>query len=253
MPLARKNVAEPLTFRAATATDIGPRRQSNQDRAQAMAAQGLFLLADGMGGYADGHLAAELAIDLVAQALLQTPPTEGALRQAITQAHTTITTQAQERQNRMGTTLVALCLNGPALLGAHVGDSRLYRLRRGQLEQLTRDHSYVQLLMDQGEITADQATAHPYRHVLSKALGAGGGDQPDVFEDTAQAEDRYLLCSDGLSGVVSPQEMTALLQEHPHSQDAATALVQKALANNTTDNVTVVVVDVLGEDALTRV
>ncbi len=231
---------------AAYATDVGPRRQTNQDRAAVHTRDGVFLLADGMGGHADGHVAAEMAVRHVGDALHHGTPAPDALRAAFAQAHDAITQKAGDAERKMGTTLVALVVHDGYFLSAHVGDSRLYRLRDGHLQQLTKDHSYVQMLMDKGEISPEEADHHPFRHVLVKALGSGNGAEPDILEEPTRPGDRFVLCSDGMSNAVSPEEIVHTLNANDDPDTAAFALVRLALDNNTTDNVTVLVVNVAG-------
>lgn len=137
----------------------------------------------------------------------------------------------------------------PSLLLVNVGDSRGYRLRDGVLQQLTRDHSAVQEMIDAGQITELEARNHPHRNLITRALGAGADSQPDTMMLRARIGDRYLLCSDGLSGELTPEHLHALLEAYADPQAAALALTQAALEAGGRDNIAVIVIDVLPLDA----
>ena len=147
----------------------------------------------------------------------------------------------------MGTTLTAALLKEGRLTVAHVGDSRAYLLHDGALTQLTQDHSWVGEMVRRGELTPAQAAVHPHRSVITRALGTDGGAEPDMMEIPVMEGDRLLLCSDGLTGMVSDAEIEALLKRSEDPQVTAELLVQAALAEGGEDNVTVVVVDILPE------
>jgi protein phosphatase len=239
------------TLRAGSATDVGLVRASNQD--QALMASPLFAVADGMGGHAAGEVASEVACQALQEAFAAGPRTPGALAEAAREANRAVFDRAQTDRSMhgMGTTLVAVALitndGHGALAVAHVGDSRLYLLRGGEIRQVTNDHSLVAELVAEGQIAAEEAERHPQRHVLSRALGV----YPDVEVDLTVLDpcdgDRYLLCSDGLSREVSDHRIASVLRRLADPDEAARALVEEAKAKGGADNITVVVVDVAGD------
>jgi protein phosphatase len=228
-----------LRLDAAVVSIPGP-RADNQDAA--VAGPRLLAVADGVGGNAGGALASSLVIEALATAA------PGNLRAAVAEAGTRLTraVAADPRLARMATTLTAAELVGTELVLAHLGDSRAYLLRDGRLEQLTRDQTFVQSLVDAGIITPEQARTHPLRAVVLGALHGAEDDLADLVVTSVpvRAGDRVLLCSDGLSGVVPPETLGRILAEEGRPATAATRLVRAALAASTSDNVTAVVADV---------
>ncbi|MGH9075988.1 MAG: Stp1/IreP family PP2C-type Ser/Thr phosphatase [Acidimicrobiales bacterium] len=237
-------------LRAGAATDIGLVRASNQD--QLLVAHPLFAVADGMGGHAAGEVASRIAVDSLAASFAElaapSPDQLGAAAQAANRAVWDHAQSAAELRG-MGTTLVALALvadGGQPKLGVvNVGDSRAYRLRDGELAQLTNDHSLVQELVDEGQLGAEEAAHHPQRHVLTRALGVDPDVAVDLTAVTPVPGDRFLLCSDGLVREVDDNQVAAVLRRLADPDDAARELVAQAKAHGGSDNVTVVVVDVV--------
>jgi PPM family protein phosphatase len=240
-------------LRCTAFTDVGPNRKNNQD--SAYASPRLLVLADGMGGQAAGDLASAVAVQTVRR--LDRPP-EGDLLEALAGA----THRASDRLSElvdedaelegMGTTLIAMVFEaadgGPDRLQiAHVGDSRAYLLRGGQIEQLTKDHTFVQSLVDEGRISAAEARTHPHRSLILKALQGGHTVDPDLFSLDVAVGDRILLCSDGLSDYVDVEVIGAALGDGSIEM-AATNLVRMALEARTTDNVTCVVAEVVPDE-----
>jgi len=237
------------------ATDRGQLRSNNEDTYLVLAHQGVFAVADGMGGHAAGEVASRLAIDSVAQlpvsGEIDLPDLRELLTGAVTRANQTINEDGQRvlAHAGMGTTLTALSFTPDlhtAVL-AHVGDSRAYRLRAGHLEQVTRDHTWVQEQIDSGALAPAQARSHHYAGVLTRALGT----QEDVVVDTVElpvkAGDVYLLCSDGLSGMLTDRRIEEILLGGGGLQDLANQLIGEANALGGRDNITVVLVRVSGE------
>ncbi|MGZ4620145.1 MAG: protein phosphatase 2C domain-containing protein [Frankiaceae bacterium] len=237
-----------LRLRYAVRSDVGHVREGNEDSAYAGAR--LVAVADGMGGHAAGEVASSTVIQTLAA--LDDDAAGGdlldALSRAVLQANSTLRTlSAQDiRFDGMGTTITALLSAGGRLGLIHVGDSRAYLFRDGELEQLTHDHTLVQDLVDVGRITADQAKTHPQRSLLTRALDGRAGVHPDVSVRQARLGDRYVLCTDGLSSVVSDETIAEALRL-PDPQAAADRLVELALRGGGPDNVTVVVADIVDE------
>jgi PPM family protein phosphatase len=234
------------TLHAAGITDPGQVRTQNQDAF--FVADDLVLIADGMGGYAGGEVAAAIAAEVVGTHFEEDGSATG-LEEAVADANRQIFERGVEPGlEGMGTTLVAAAVvgAGPAVrvLVANVGDSRAYLLRAGTLRQLTEDHSVAAELVRLGRLEEDEGQEHPGRHVLTRALGVDRDVAPDLIEVEPMADDRLLLCSDGLSNELSDDEILALLQVGTPS-DAARSLVAAANAHGGLDNVTAVVADVV--------
>lgn len=240
-------------LRFAVRSDVGLLREGNEDAAYA--GPSLLAVADGMGGHVAGEVASRLAIESIA-GLEAAPDADplAALQAGVDQAQDRIRERIAEQDalEGMGTTLTAL-LWGDGQLGlAHIGDSRAYRLRDGELARLTHDHTYVQELVDAGRITPAEADVHPQRSVLTRVLDGRSALDPDLSRLDARPGDRYLLCSDGLSGVVSDETIAGVLGQGD-AEGAADRLVELALRGGGPDNVTVVVADVVdrGPDTAT--
>ncbi|MEU4552248.1 protein phosphatase [Micromonospora violae] len=239
-----------LKLRSVGTSDRGLIRSGNQDALHA--GTWLVAVADGMGGMAAGDLASALTIDAVAPLDVETPEDalvaalEGGIALATSRIRQAVA-EDPERQG-MGTTLTALLFarTGSCLALAHVGDSRAYLFREGVLKQVTRDDTFVQMLVDQGVITADQASSHPRRAVVTQAL-QGDEVSPSYATMVPRAGDRWLLCSDGLSNVVRPDTLTEVLSGYPDRDACAGKLIDLALHAGAPDNVTVVVADVVEE------
>jgi len=240
-------------------SEIGHARENNEDKFDfyepdeepLLAARGsVYLVCDGMGGHNAGQIASELAAKQFLHAYYHLGGTvQEAARHAILQAHHYIAEMASKIPSRygMGTTLTALILKQDEGILAHVGDSRCYRLREGVFEQLSRDHTLVARLVEQGVIPPEQAKYHPQRNVIRQAVGVADPSEPlepDIETFALQAGDLYLLCSDGLTDMVDDAEIEAILRDEPPTR-AAWRLVDRALANGGRDNITVVLVQIL--------
>lgn len=241
-----------LSLRYAARSHVGLIRDHNED--SGYAGPRLLVVADGMGGQAAGEVASSVVLRTIAQ--LDTPtlpelPADPvrALADQVFAAHEQLRViVAQNPQlEGMGTTLTAFLLAERHLAFAHIGDSRAYRLRGGRLEQLTSDHTWVQRLVDEGRISEEEAGHHPQRSLLMRALDGRGQAEPDLSVTDAIPGDRLMLCSDGLSGVVSFETMEAALTECPDPHQASETLVQLALRGGGPDNITCIVADVLDE------
>jgi len=232
-------------LRSAVVTDVGQRRRDNED--SAFAGERLQAVADGMGGHAGGEVASGIAISVLSTLSEMDERDDSDLAAALTDAVAEIGRRLDEEAPAgAGTTLTALLWSGPRFVLAHLGDSRCYRLRDGDLEQLSRDHTLVQDLLDEGRITAEEAFHHPRRAILVRALQAGSAAEPDLLHDEAAAGDRYLLCSDGLTDVVPGNEIVGPLADEDDPEAAARRLVELANEGGGPDNITCVVVDYEG-------
>lgn len=248
-----------LGLRYAARSDIGMVRSANED--SGYAGSRMVVVADGMGGHAAGELASATAValfaDLDVQDSLSPDDVEilALLAGALDEAHETLHQMASDypEARGMGTTVTAMAWLNNRVALAHVGDSRAYLCREGSLTQLTHDHTYVQTLVDAGQITADEAMVHERRNLLMKALDGINPVEPDLSILSVRAGDRFLLCSDGLHGVVSEADIADLLRSESDPTGIVGALVDRALAAGAPDNVTALVADVveLPEDATT--
>ncbi|GFJ92780.1 hypothetical protein Prum_064220 [Phytohabitans rumicis] len=219
-----------LKLRYAAVSDTGLIRSANQDSVHA--GPRLLAVADGMGGMAAGDLASRIVIETVAP-LDREISDDGlldAVRDALDAANGRIREAVAEDPSRdgMGTTLTAVLFTGTALALAHVGDSRAYLLRDGHMQQMTRDDTFVQMLVDEGVITPEQASSHPRRAVVTQALQGGEANPAYTFMRPI-AGDRWMLCSDGLSNVVSAETIGETLKEYADQRDCARRLVDLAL------------------------
>lgn len=222
-------------------TDVGRVRKQNEDSVYAADAQRLFAVADGMGGHRAGEVASSMAVEALRARLQARQPDLQLMRQAFEEANRRISCAAEkdERLQGMGTTMTALWQTEHSVLIAHVGDSRVYLLRGGRLRQVTDDHSVVAELLRCGLITPQEARRHPYRNVITRSLGSAPTVEVDLLERDREPGDLWLLCTDGLSNMLTDREMEALLVSLS-PQKAADALMQKALEAGGTDNITLI-------------
>lgn len=237
-----------LVLRYAARSDRGLVRGNNEDSVYAGAR--LLALADGMGGHAAGEVASQLMIAALAHLDDDEPGDDllGKLDAATREGNAAIADQVEEEPelDGMGTTLTAILFAGKKLGLVHIGDSRAYMLRGGELAQITRDDTFVQSLVDEGRITPEQAHTHPQRSLIMRAL-TGNEIEPTLIMREARAGDRYLLCSDGLSDVVSDETIANTMREGT-TDECADRLIELALRSGGPDNVTVVVADVIDLD-----
>jgi protein phosphatase len=251
-----------VQYLAAALTDVGRKRSGNEDSFCVAPDLGLFVVADGMGGHAAGEVASRLAVTTIQEAMtryhdgtaveLVGPPASGLsaaanqLLSSIRLANEAIFDAATSRSDYegMGTTVVAALGRGDTVTLAHVGDSRIYRVREGAIEQLSRDHSLVQEQVDDGVLTAEEAHTSHLRHLITRALGIKGAVDVDLAELPAHAGDVLLLCSDGLSDLVEDEEMLAAVREHGDPEKACQTLVDRANYRGGDDNITVLIIQV---------
>ncbi|WP_155057295.1 Stp1/IreP family PP2C-type Ser/Thr phosphatase [Streptomyces blattellae] len=239
-----------LSLRFAAGSHKGMIREGNED--SGYAGPRLLAIADGMGGAAAGEVASSEAISTIVALDDDVPGSDvlTSLGTAVQRANDQLRAMVEEdpQLEGMGTTLTALLWTGQRLGLVHVGDSRAYLLRDGVLTQITQDHTWVQRLVDEGRITEEEATTHPQRSLLMRALGSGDHVEPDLSIREVRAGDRYLICSDGLSGVVSHQTLEDTLASYQGPQETVQQLIELALRGGGPDNITVIVADVLDLD-----
>jgi serine/threonine protein phosphatase PrpC len=243
-----------LALRYAARSHTGLLRDGNED--SVYAGPRLLAVADGMGGHAAGEVASAVAISAIAPLDQDAPGSDllAALRRSAQSAnqHLRDMVSADADLQGMGTTLVALLFAGSRLGLLHVGDSRAYLLRDGELTQITHDHTLVQVLIDEGRISEEDASTHPQRSVVTRVLDGRPDVELDLSVREARLGDRYLICSDGLTGPVGRLETLQEALSIPDPQECVDRLVQLALRGGGPDNVTVVVADVVDGDATSR-
>jgi serine/threonine protein phosphatase PrpC len=228
-----------IRFSTTALTHEGRVKPVNEDSFLDVHEAGLWAVADGMGGRAAGEVASALVIEALQAAVL-----EGDLEARINQiaaalgsANAAILAEAQRTSSEMGSTAVVLHIFDTQVACLWVGDSRIYRFRQGRLAQLSRDHTHVQEMVDRGQLTPEEARRHPMRHVISRGLGVEASVGIDVVTDDLRASDIFLLCSDGLSTVLSDEEIAARLLSA--RRNACQVLLDETLARGAPDNVTV--------------
>lgn len=241
-------------FATAGKSAVGMVRAGNED--SAMTSNFLVAVADGMGGHAAGEVASKIAIRAtaaIAKSLRNKDLAQGEsdelLENSIAQIDLALAQSVDDNPllAGMGTTLSALFLRDGSIALLHIGDSRIYRLRGNNFEQLTTDHTVIQELLDQGTITQAEIATHPQRSVLTQVLMGEGRHLPALTTLEIKADDRFLLCSDGLTGVLSDKEIKTILKGKGRGT-AVDALIEAAHLNGAPDNVTVIVADLLEND-----
>jgi protein phosphatase len=238
-----------MRFSCAARTDVGVVRSGNEDTYLMASDRGLFVVADGMGGHAAGEVASEMAARLVAErfAPVRGMSDDELMAQmvgAIRAANAAIFERTlQEHDKRgMGTTATAMALLPRRYLIGHVGDSRAYVLRGGALNQLTKDHSYVQEQVDAGRLSPEEARVHPYANVITRCVGSSGDVVPDLYVGTLEPDDLILLASDGLTGMIEDADMQAILEADVSLEELVDRLIAEANRRGGLDNITVILV-----------
>lgn len=247
-----------MQLAVAARTDTGMIRPGNEDSffADANEAQGLFVVADGMGGHAAGEVASEMVVEIISRELSgglnlaedsARRDVAGALRRANLAIYERTVTEVDKQG--MGTTASVLLLGHGRYLIGQVGDSRIYLLRDGMLRQLTKDHSYVQEQVDAGYLTPEQARYHPYSNVITRCVGASADVEPDTYVGELQSGDVFLVASDGLTGMVDDRRLQHLLSSRASPGRIVEALIAEANGRGGLDNITAIVIQVLSADA----
>jgi PPM family protein phosphatase len=237
-----------IALHYAARSDIGLVRQENQD--SGYAGPHLLVVADGMGGHAAGDVASSIAIGEMVGLDAESPGADEALdllAAALRAANSELREAVQRNSDLrgMGTTVTALLRTGSKIAVAHIGDSRAYLLRKGTLTQITHDHSFVQSLIDEGRITEEEAEGHPQRSLVTRVLTGSPDDEPDLAMREAHIGDRFLVCSDGLSGFVARDTIEEILAQAQPPGATADALVELAMRAGAPDNVTCIVGDII--------
>lgn len=243
-------------------TDVGRQRQHNEDTFLVEPGENLFLVADGMGGHAAGEIASKIAAETISEFIQHSKAEDGTwphayddrfcrstnrLMTALRLANTRVLEAMRKdaRLRGMGTTVVASLIENDLASIAHVGDSRAYLIREGQMSRITNDHSWVFEQVQAGMLTEAEAEKHPLRNVITRALGGALTVVPEAIEYQLKLGDTFLLCSDGLTGMVPEEEILRVVTQHEEIQQACRALIDIANARGGYDNVTAVVVKVV--------
>ncbi len=251
-----------MTYEMYAMTDVGIRREHNEDCVAVSAEHGFAILADGMGGYNAGEVASAMAVEMIGKTLAERMPdmeqaqindqtgfTEESMlvRQSIEAANEAIYTAAHNKVEYagMGTTVLVAALYGSHITAAHVGDSRMYRLRDNVLSHVTEDHSLVHEQVRRGLLTADDARNSRIKNLVTRALGVELGVEPDLLEDMVRADDVYVLSSDGLTDVVSDEAISEVLRTHQSRlEKAGHLLIDMANKAGGPDNISIILIKV---------
>ncbi|MEI7733218.1 MAG: protein phosphatase 2C domain-containing protein [Verrucomicrobiota bacterium] len=247
-----------ISLQHAGLTDQGRVREKNEDNWVAFPEEGIFIVADGMGGQFAGEVASQLVVDRLPGLLRTAYPVQGGLSvpkiknnllKALTEMSLTMSAQARSKPELTGMGSTAVCAvfqDGYAYVG-YLGDSRAYRFREGKLKRLTHDHSIAQLLIDAGELTEAEAMTHPGRSRLTRHVGMEGQPLPQMRDLRASPGDIFLLCSDGLTGMLADAEIEGMLGLDGGLEYKCRALVEAANSAGGHDNVTVLLIQVVEE------
>ena len=248
-----------MAIEAAGLTDVGLARRHNEDSLFVDVDLGLFIVADGLGGHAAGEVASKIVVDQVAKFIKQTANFEitvpvdlrnnlslngNRLKAAIQMSDRAITENIviHPERDTMGSTVVACLIEGKRVAMAHVGDSRAYLLNKNGIRQLTKDHSWIAEQVENGILTQEEARRHPFRNVITQALGNGNELEVDVQEFEMTDFDAIMLCSDGLSGMVTDYQILTIFNQATNLENAVSTLVSKAIENGGEDNISVIIV-----------
>lgn len=240
------------------ASDIGLIRQNNEDSWKLLEDEQFFVLADGMGGHQAGEVASRETVEQLCllfqqyRHLFQQDITSAkqALKEMIREVNASVYYLGREDAHLrgMGTTLCCLFFHPNGLIYGHVGDSRIYRFRQGKLEQLTRDHSLLQELIDLGQLSQQQAEEFLYKNIITKAIGTEQNVEPEIHETSLEVGDVLMMCTDGLSDVVCFETLQEIMTQNSE-EDVVNLLIENAKQNGGYDNITVVLVKILGKHA----
>lgn len=233
-----------MTVTWAAATDVGRRREANQDAF--LAEYPLFVVADGMGGHAGGEIASAAVVGELGELLQTGQLSPGAIEVALGRASADIVGHPETTDEGTGTTVTGIFLSETEdrrqWISLNIGDSRVYLVRDGKISQVTTDHSVVQELIDAGRLSAEEAEGHPYSNVITRAVGASEQTIPDYTALDPRPGDTFVVCSDGLTKELTDFGISHFVAAHPEPADAVAAMMAAALENGGRDNVTLIVV-----------
>ena len=236
-----------MEYKAFALTNVGKVRKNNEDSYFSTDRDGVFIVADGMGGHKAGEVASGMAKEIISSKLLgltSADNLENSIREAFLEANEKVRTTAKESADRegMGSTCVLLMLREQNFYLAHVGDSRIYMFRKGDLKQMTRDHSFVEELFIRGLISEAEKADHPYRNQITRFVGCSQKLEVDITSGPVWNGDTFLLCTDGLTEMVEVPRIKEILEKDLDPKETVEMLVNEAMNNGARDNVTVVIV-----------
>lgn len=221
-------------------SDKGKKREKNED--SVYAADGLFVVADGMGGHSAGEIASSMATKIISDCLSDVKDNfREAITDAVACANSKIYAAAEGELSGMGTTVDVCIYDGKYIHIGHVGDSRVYIIKNGMLNQITVDHSYVEMLLQKGEITKAEAKNYPMKNMITRAVGVSDGISTDYYETAFGENDVLLMCTDGLTNAVSEEQILEIVKGEKELSEAAKKLVNAANENGGPDNITVII------------
>ncbi len=228
-------------------THIGAVRSKNQDAL--LLAENIYGVADGMGGHNGGEVASSKAVSLLQDALTGKDPDKNFLEESVIKVNHDLYLLQEEEESLsgMGTTLTVLWAKPQEIILAHVGDSRAYLLREGEFTQITKDHSIVEEMIAKGMLTKEKARTHPYRNIVTRAVGSAETIEVDMITVERKKRDIWLICSDGLTSMVEEKEIIQIIKENPIEQSGE-LLLNRALENGGRDNITIVLLQDGEED-----
>ncbi len=249
-----------MQVRASGISDVGLKREGNEDSFSTKDSLGLYIVADGMGGHLAGEVASRVAVEMINKSFGRWIEEETSEDQLFGNPDRSLTKRGnyilgsirlanrvvyemaveQEQYHGMGTTAVVLVVTPTLIIAANVGDSRIYMLRDGNIERLSKDHSIVAEQVEMGMMTEEEAETSPLRHVLTRNLGSAENVEPDIFEIEPSNNDRFILCSDGLTDLVSDKEIREMIQNEENPEKLCRKFIEMALKRGGHDNTTVV-------------
>lgn len=249
-----------MQVRASGISDVGLKREGNEDAFSTKDSLGLYIVADGMGGHLAGEVASRVAVEMINKSFGRWVEEETSEDQIFGNPDRSLTKRGnyisgsiqlanrvvyemaveQEQYHGMGTTAVVLAVTPTLIIAANVGDSRIYMLRDGNIERLSKDHSIVAEQVEMGMMTEEEAESSPLRHVLTRNLGSSENVEPDIFEIEPSNNDRFILCSDGLTDLVSDKEIGEMIQNEEDPEKLCQKFIEMALKRGGHDNTTVV-------------
>ena len=249
-----------MQVRASGISDVGLKREGNEDSFSTKDSLGLYIVADGMGGHLAGEVASRVAVEMINKSFGRWVEEETSEDQIFGNPDRSLTKRGnyisgsiqlanrvvyemaveQEQYHGMGTTAVVLAVTPTLIIAANVGDSRIYMLRDGNIERLSKDHSIVAEQVEMGMMTEEEAESSPLRHVLTRNLGSSENVEPDIFEIEPSNNDRFILCSDGLTDLVSDKEIGEMIQNEEDPEKLCQKFIEMALKRGGHDNTTVV-------------
>ena len=249
-----------MQVRASGISDVGLKREGNEDTFSTKDSLGLYIVADGMGGHLAGEVASRVAVEMINKSFGRWVEEETSEDQIFGNPDRSLTKRGnyisgsiqlanrvvyemaveQEQYHGMGTTAVVLAVTPTLIIAANVGDSRIYMLRDGNIERLSKDHSIVAEQVEMGMMTEEEAESSPLRHVLTRNLGSSENVEPDIFEIEPSNNDRFILCSDGLTDLVSDKEIGEMIQNEEDPEKLCQKFIEMALKRGGHDNTTVV-------------